>query len=40
LRSALGDAGLPVRWVPFNGGHEIPPAALDGLVAFLRDVMT
>jgi phospholipase/carboxylesterase len=40
LRSALNDAGLPVRWVPFNGGHEMPPPALDGLAAFLREVLT
>lgn len=39
LRTALDAAGLPVRWVPFRGGHEIPPGVLDGLARFLRDVL-
>jgi phospholipase/carboxylesterase len=38
LRSALNDAGLPVRWMPFSGGHEIPPGVLGGLAAFLKEV--
>lgn len=31
LRKELSGAGLAVQFVPFNGGHGIPPAALDGL---------
>lgn len=36
LRSLLEDAGCPVEWVEFNGGHELPPIVLSGLGAFLR----
>ncbi len=39
LSETLKAAGLDVRWIPFNGGHGIPPAALDGLGALLRDVL-
>lgn len=38
LRGMLNDAGLPVKWMPFHGGHEIPPGVLDGLGTFLRGV--
>jgi phospholipase/carboxylesterase len=31
LRDFLSEAGLVVTWVPFRGGHEIPPAALEAL---------
>jgi phospholipase/carboxylesterase len=31
LRDELVRAGLAVEFVPFNGGHGIPSAALDGL---------
>ena len=36
LKDLLAAAGLDVRWVPFRGGHEIPPpvvAALGELLA-------
>ncbi len=31
LRDTLKTAGMDVTWCPFRGGHEIPPAALEGL---------
>jgi len=31
LRDTLNGAGLPVEWVPFRGGHAIPPAVTMGL---------
>jgi phospholipase/carboxylesterase len=36
LRRELTSAGLVVDFVPFNGGHGIPPAALDGLKRLLQ----
>jgi phospholipase/carboxylesterase len=35
LRDLLKEAGLDVTWIPFNGGHGIPPAAMDALRPFL-----
>lgn len=35
LRDVLVAAGLPVDFVPFRGGHEIPPVVLSGLQSFL-----
>ena len=35
---AMRTAGLDVTWVPFDGGHEIPPAVVTGLNAFLASV--
>jgi phospholipase/carboxylesterase len=32
---AMRTAGLEVTWLPFDGGHEIPPAVVTGLNAFL-----
>ena len=37
LRDFLVGAGLDVKWVPFRGGHEIPPSALDGLSKMIRE---
>ncbi len=37
VRDAAVEAGLDVRFVPFSGGHEIPPSVLDALGQFLRD---
>jgi phospholipase/carboxylesterase len=31
LRDLLAGAGLKVGWVPFDGGHEIPPPLLDAV---------
>lgn len=39
LRDALRDAGVPVEWVAFPGGHEIGAPALDGASAFVRRVL-
>jgi phospholipase/carboxylesterase len=36
LRDFLAGAGLDVAWVPFRGGHEIPPVALEGLAKLIR----
>ncbi|MDR4461567.1 MAG: hypothetical protein MRJ67_13800 [Nitrospirales bacterium] len=36
LREHLQTAGLPVSWVEFRGGHEIPIQVLQGLEAFLQ----
>ncbi len=37
LRDALQDAGLPVSWIPFEGGHEIPPQVLAALGEFFAE---
>ncbi len=39
LRDMLGEAGLPVTFVPFRGAHEIPQPVLTGAEAFLKDVV-
>jgi phospholipase/carboxylesterase len=39
LSKELGTAGLKTRFVPFRGGHEIPPPVLDGMNAFFGDVL-
>jgi phospholipase/carboxylesterase len=39
LREALRAAGLEVDWLPFAGGHEIPPPVLGGASAFLARVL-
>jgi phospholipase/carboxylesterase len=40
LRDKMTRAGLAVRWIPFQGGHEIPPPVLDGLAKLIRDATT
>lgn len=35
LRRLLAEAGCILRWVPFQGGHEIPPPALDAATALI-----
>jgi phospholipase/carboxylesterase len=40
LRDVLRAGGLEHTWVPFSGGHEIPPSALDALGALLRQRLT
>lgn len=37
LRDKMTHAGLAVRWIPFQGGHEIPQSVLDGLGKLIRD---
>ena len=39
LRDALRAAGIDVTWVPFTGGHGIPPKALDTLGDYLGQVL-
>ena len=39
LRDALTDADVPLTFVDFPGGHEIPPKVLMGLRKFLGDVL-
>jgi len=39
LRDHIQTAGLPVSWVEFQGGHEIPIQVLEGLGTFLQDVL-
>ena len=39
LRDHIQTAGLPVSWVEFQGGHEIPIPVLDGLGTFLQAVL-
>ncbi len=36
LREHIQTAGLPVSWVEFHGGHEIPIQVLEGLGTFLQ----
>jgi phospholipase/carboxylesterase len=36
LRDALVAAELRVEWIPFRGGHGIPPAVVDAAGAFLQ----
>lgn len=38
LRGLLEDQGLDVRWVPFDGQHEIPPPVLQATQVFLREI--
>ncbi len=39
LRALLEGGGADVAFYPFNGGHGIPPGALDALGAFLTQVL-
>jgi len=39
LRDHIKTAGLPVSWVEFRGGHEIPMQVLEGLSTFLQAVL-
>jgi phospholipase/carboxylesterase len=36
LRDLMKTAGLDVKFLPFDGGHEIPPPLLEELETFLR----
>jgi len=40
LRDALAGVGARVRWLPFAGGHEIPPQAWLALRRLVREVAT
>lgn len=39
LRDHIQAAGLPVSWIDFPGGHEIPIQVLEGLSTFLQSVL-
>jgi phospholipase/carboxylesterase len=39
LRDEMRGAGLDVQWVPFTGGHGIPPNVLEELSEFLGNVL-
>lgn len=39
LRDHILAAGLPISWVEFPGGHEIPIQVLEGLSTFLQAVL-
>ena len=39
LRDAMIKAEFDVRWIPFHGGHEIPPIVLAGVSDLLREVV-
>ncbi len=39
LRDHIQAAGLPVSWIDFPGGHEIPIQVLEGLSTFLQAVL-
>jgi phospholipase/carboxylesterase len=36
LKSTLIAQGMPVDWVPFRGGHAIPPPVIEGVGKFLQ----
>jgi phospholipase/carboxylesterase len=38
LRDALVEGGADVRWIPFDGGHEIPLGAWTGLRRLVREM--
>jgi phospholipase/carboxylesterase len=38
LRDELGSAGIPVEFIPFNGGHGIPEPVLGGLARLIQRV--
>jgi phospholipase/carboxylesterase len=39
LRTYIQNAGLPIQWVEFQGGHEIPLQVLEHLGTFLQSVL-
>lgn len=39
LRDLLSARGMDVTWRPFEGGHQVPDQALQGLGPWLRDVL-
>lgn len=39
LRDTLRAHGMPVDWLPFRGGHGIPPNVVHGVGAFLGRVL-
>jgi phospholipase/carboxylesterase len=39
LHTTLLEHGLPVEWVPFRGGHGIPPEVITGAGDFITRVL-
>jgi len=39
LHRQLEEAGYPVTWIPFTGGHAIPAVVLEAANAFLADAL-
>ena len=39
LRDLMIEAGLPVTWKMFRGGHEIPQSVLEWLEPFLQEAL-
>ncbi len=39
LRDLLTQAGWSVEWLPFRGGHEIPPSVIRKTSSFLHEVL-
>jgi fermentation-respiration switch protein FrsA (DUF1100 family) len=38
LATLMREAGLRVTWVPFEGGHDMPPTVVTDITRFLDDV--
>lgn len=36
IRDLLSKHGFPLTWLPFDGGHDIPPSVVRALADFLR----
>jgi phospholipase/carboxylesterase len=36
LRDTLAEHGMTATWVPFRGGHAIPPPVIEGVGSFLQ----
>jgi predicted esterase len=36
LRALLESQGFAVTWVPFQGGHAIPPPVVEALATFMN----
>jgi phospholipase/carboxylesterase len=39
LRDLLTSHGIPVEWLPFRGGHGVPPSVVGAVAAFLNRVL-
>ena len=39
LRDTMQGRGLAVQWLPFNGGHELPPSVIDGAGRFISSTV-
>jgi phospholipase/carboxylesterase len=39
LRDLLTSHGIPVEWLPFRGGHGVPPSVVSAVAGFLNRVL-